>query len=224
MIGLASRGHPDADGARAGFEPVADGVFDEGLEQEGGDEAIEGVRVEIGFELEPVPEAELLNVAVEFEEAHLLAQRGFLLGGLAEGKPEEVAEGDEHFLGGAGVLTEQGGDGIECVEEKMGLELGLEGVEAGPGEVGFERDGPPFAFAKAALEEDRVRGSNEGGTGEEIEKERRRRGPAEDVGERPRFAGVPHLEAEAGRDVGRRLMRDNPDFAREGADGAAVGR
>jgi len=157
-----------------GFDAVSDGVFNERLEHEGWNEAGAGARLEVELADETRAEADLLDIEVAVEEAEFILKGRLLAGGLGEGEAQEVGESDEHFLGGSGIFADERDDGVEGVEEKMRLELGLERVEPRLGEVGFEGEGAVFAFAITAVEMGGVCDADDRGERKSVEEDGRR--------------------------------------------------
>ena len=115
----------------AWFEAVLDAVLDERLEQDAGDENFECAGIDLLFHSELVgAEADDFNVEVVVGEAELVAEGDVGVVILKQGA-ENVGELDGHFAGQLGLAADQGGDGVEGVEEEMGVDLALEGVETG---------------------------------------------------------------------------------------------
>src|SRR5690606_1746823 len=69
----------DEAGARPLRDAVADGVLDERLEQQRWDLRIERLRRRIDRHLEPVAEADLLDLEVRLQEGEVLLERHYLL-------------------------------------------------------------------------------------------------------------------------------------------------
>ena len=122
----------DLDGERAaGFffaDAVLDRVFDERLEHEERDLGVPGPFGDLDdfLDLEPFLEAHLFEVQVGIDVAHLFAQRDFVIHAL-QGAAEKIGE-VQHELSGFGSVfpVADGRNGIECVEQKVRADLGLQ--------------------------------------------------------------------------------------------------
>ena len=78
-----------------------------------------------------------------------------------EGGSEESAEIGNEFVGGVRGAVDEGGDGVEGIEKKVGLELETEGVEARLVEAGGQSEGLMIAVLSAAIVGERVSASHE---------------------------------------------------------------
>ena len=103
----------------------------------------------------------MLDGEVAVEQLDLTGERDLVIL-VFEGGAEEVAEVGDEFVGGVGVAVDEGGDGVEGVEEKVGLELEAEGVEAGLVEAGGEYEGLAVAVLGAAVIGEGVGGGDGG--------------------------------------------------------------
>lgn len=138
----ATRVKADAEDARTGFTTVFAGVFEKRKNEGGGggDGAGGGIGVD-GVD-EAVFEAGFFEAQVAFELVEFDAERGE-----AALRAEGVAEVVGEFLGDAfdGVaVVFFGEDGVEGVEEKVRVDLGLELAELGGAGGGFEAGGVEF--------------------------------------------------------------------------------
>ena len=128
-VELAAQGDGAAVDAR--LEAVLDAVFDERLEQDAGDEDVEGSRIDFLFDVQLVgAEADHFDVEVVVGEAEFVAQ-GDVGVVILEQRAQDVGELHGHFAGEFGLDADQGRDGVEGVEEEVGIDLTLQGVEAG---------------------------------------------------------------------------------------------
>ena len=75
------------------------------------------------------------------EELELLAQRHFLRARCCERQAQEVAQPGHHPVGRLDVAVEQRGDRVQRVEEEVRLQLDLERLQLGPGELGLQLQG-----------------------------------------------------------------------------------
>lgn len=128
----------EGDGDFASFEemgnPVADGVFDDRLEGEGRDLEVGGGGGVREGEAEAGAEAGAFDVEIVADEVEFGGEGDGLAVAAGHGATEEVGELAEDALGLGGLVRDDGGDGVEGVEEEMGADLGLE--RAGLGEGG----------------------------------------------------------------------------------------
>ena len=95
--------HAAGGGARR--DAVADGVLDDGLQDEVGHLAVERLRIDEDLGGEPVVEARALDVEVAVEKLQLLAQPDLLRGGVVEREAQEVAELRDHVIGGLRIFV-----------------------------------------------------------------------------------------------------------------------
>lgn len=155
------------DGATAGSagEAVADGVFDEGLKDQSGDNGVLGMGSNVEDETETVSEADALDGEVVVEGGKFFAERDVEAIFCFDGVAEEVAQVFDHATGEAWLGIDLGGDGIQCVEEEVRVELVAEGVEGGLGGEAFEAFGAEFAQEEALV----VTGGKDGGEDEPVD-------------------------------------------------------
>ncbi len=117
--------------ADARLESVFDGVFDQGLEQDAGHESIQGVRQDLFDDAEFfTAEPDDFNVEIIVGKTQLVSEgnEGIVI---PEHGAEQVGQLDNHQARFIGALTDERGDGVERVEEKMRIDLALQGIEAG---------------------------------------------------------------------------------------------
>jgi hypothetical protein len=121
----------EGDGAAgdAGFEAMLDRVFDERLKEHGGDDDVEGVVGDLLDDLELVAEADAFDVEIVVGEVQFFAKRDEGVS-IAEEDAEDVGEFDDHLAGEIGLGADERGDGVEGVEEEVGVDLALKSVEA----------------------------------------------------------------------------------------------
>ena len=104
--------------------------------------------------LQPVLEADLLDRQVQPQEFQLAPQRHFLRLDVVERHAKKIAEPPDHRFGLRGLLLlDQDDDGAERVEEKVRLQLHLEGAQLCRGELPRQLGGlhpqlEGFALAK----------------------------------------------------------------------------
>ena len=123
---------------RARGRAVLHRILHQRLEDERRDERVLNVRIEVHRHVETVFESHRLQLQVPFDERQLLLEADFLMIDVIEGQPEQVAEPLDHQARRARLALDVRGDGVECVEEKMRLQLRPKDVQARLGEQAFE--------------------------------------------------------------------------------------
>src|ERR1700730_9073086 len=114
-----------------GCESVLEAIFDDGLEKHAGDESFERVFLELLDDLEVVAaEAGDFDVQIVIDEFQLFVQwdEGLVL---AQQPPQNVAQLQDHAARGVRVKTNQRGNGVQRVEQEMGIDLTGESIHAG---------------------------------------------------------------------------------------------
>src|SRR5882762_93007 len=110
---------------------MLDRVLDQRLEKHRGDHHIQRLRIEFLHNPQLVAsKADDLNIEVVVDELYLLAQRNERIRAVQQ-PPEDGRQLDDEFAGGVGIEPDQRGDRIQRVEEKMRIDLVLEGFHAG---------------------------------------------------------------------------------------------
>ncbi len=130
----ASESAPGADDDASAFEAGADSMLDrvlhQGLDDHGGDVGCERFVVDLLLHQElAASEADRLDVEVRVDELQLLLERDemvLLLQELSQDARELADEHPRHF----GIGPRRGGDGVEGVEEKVGIDLTRERLES----------------------------------------------------------------------------------------------
>ena len=141
-------------GRAARADAVADGVFNQRLQNQVGDKRVEGARIDFGFDAKAIVEARLLNVDVLLQERELLMQRDFVHADAVERHAQQVGELERHVLGGFAVVASERGDGVQRVEQEVRLELDLQHFELSVGQLRFELRGKQLALLIFAVERD----------------------------------------------------------------------
>jgi len=127
------------DGARAGLggDAVLDGVLDQGLDAEDGD----GVVTQFGRDVDDCGEAGAetgaLNLEVGLDDGELFLKADHVLAG-GEEVAEDFAEAEDEAAGIGGLTGNAAIESVEGVEEEVGMDLGLEGLEFGLEHEAFE--------------------------------------------------------------------------------------
>src|SRR5690348_17379350 len=107
---------------------MLDGVLDQRLEEERRDQCRKRLRRYALRVPEALFEAESLDLYVGGEQPQLLIYGDF--GGVGiERVAEQVTEAGEHALGPGRVSRGERGDGVQGVEQKVGVQLQAQGVE-----------------------------------------------------------------------------------------------
>jgi hypothetical protein len=113
-------------------DAMLDGVFDDGLEDEHGDLCGEKFAGNIHGALEALDEADFLDFEILSRELQFFSERDLLPVGVFEDAAHEVAQFDDHGDGCVvSFFANEAGDGVECVEEEMRLDLTAERAELG---------------------------------------------------------------------------------------------
>src|ERR1051326_8750929 len=133
---------------------MANGVLDQRLEHEAGNEAIERVAANVIIDPQPVGKAQPLDVEIGLDADELLAQRDFsdARGERASEDQRELAQDAQR---GRRRFVRELAHSVERVEEKMGLKLCLEVLESRSGEKGFEAQRARFLGADSRECQDR---------------------------------------------------------------------
>ena len=127
------------------------GVFDERLQDEAGDLAVENGRVCGDVDAQAIFEALALDAKVEIEKVELALEGDLLVAHLVECDAEEIAEAKEDVFGGVRVFVHKDGGGLQGVEEEMRMELDAKHLELGGGDASFEVGFVKLAIADLAL-------------------------------------------------------------------------
>src|ERR671939_594625 len=146
-----SRANFDLAGAGARGDGVADGVLDDGLQDEVRDAHVERFGVNLDARREAVLKTYPLDLQVTMQELHLLIQRDLLRAGVLQRQAQEVAEARDHRAGRLSVLVEQGRDGVERVEEEVRVELHLQSLKLRLRELCLKLRGAQLALAVAPV-------------------------------------------------------------------------
>ncbi len=129
---------------------MLDRVLDEWLQAEARDEGGQRVRRNIVGDGQPVAEARLHDVEVQGQHFQLGLEGDGRRVRAIEGSPQEVAQAADHPVGLSGVLVNHRRDHVQGVEEEMGMDLALQDLEIGPGQLGLEPAGGALPLAVQA--------------------------------------------------------------------------
>jgi len=103
---------------------------------------------------ESIPQPSLLNLDIALDEQQIFTKQDLLLVRLVESQPEEFAERGQCFLSRPRITAQERGDRIERIEQKMRLQLGLQGMQTGLRQVRLQQHCAPLALARAAVKVD----------------------------------------------------------------------
>jgi hypothetical protein len=126
-------GNADEAATGLGGDAVFDGIFDERFEGENGDAEGEGGGIDGEFGAEVAAEAKLFDFEVSADDGEFLLERdeGVVV---AEEVAKDVGEVEDGLACALSIGGDDAVEGIEGVEEEVGVDLGLEGAEFGLGE------------------------------------------------------------------------------------------
>ncbi len=115
----------DLDPSRAGQrrDAVADGVLDQRLQQQARHLGCQGFVVDGVVDRQAVAEPDALDVEIAFDQVDLFVQRHERLAAGVEGEAQQIAQTGEHGACRGGVLLDEGRDGVQRVEQEVGLQL-----------------------------------------------------------------------------------------------------
>ena len=99
---------------------------------------VEGLGVDLQGDGEAVAEARPLDLEIAVEEAQLLLQAHLLRPHALEGVAQQVAQKGQHAVGRPQVLVHEGRDGVQGVEEEVGMQLQAQDLELRLGEARLE--------------------------------------------------------------------------------------
>jgi hypothetical protein len=119
-------------------DAVVHGVFNERLQDEAGDFAVEDGGVCGDVDAKAILETLALDAEVEIEEVELALEGDLLVAHFVERDPEEIAESEKNVFGGVGVFVNEDGGGLQGVKEEVRMELDAKHLELGGGDSGFE--------------------------------------------------------------------------------------
>src|SRR5947209_12076827 len=110
---------------------MLDAVFHQGLQQHAGYHDIEGFRIKMFVDAQLLPaKASDLDVEVIVDEFHFFAKlHKFIV--LAQQAAQDFRELHDQIAGFVGIESHQRGNGIQGIEEKMRVNLALQGVKPG---------------------------------------------------------------------------------------------
>ena len=114
-------------------------VLDDRLQHEIGDEGAEGLFGNVEVDAEASLEADLHDVDVAAQQRELVAERHFVRRAAVHRLAQQLAEPGDHLPHARGVALDEGGDGVEGVEEEVRIELHPQGVEPRFGQLCLQR-------------------------------------------------------------------------------------
>ena len=105
---------------------VANRVLHQRLKQERGRQGVLGVGRDVEVNAEPRAEAGLFDRQIGADHFQLAGQRRLLQPEILQRQPQQVAQPGHHAIGRFHVGVDEGGDGVERIEEEVRLQLALE--------------------------------------------------------------------------------------------------
>ena len=114
---------PDRAAFQQSRDPVLDRVFDQGLQQERGDHAIQARVADLLVHLQAFAEADALDLQVAARQGQFLAQGDGVALAEAQAAAEKVRQPDAHFAGPGAVGCGQRADRMEAVEQEVRIDL-----------------------------------------------------------------------------------------------------
>ena len=130
---------------------VAHGVLNERLEDEVRNHEVKHVGIHRDFYSQPVFKPRLLDLKIALKKIQFFAQGDFLDTDIVQRITKKVAEPGKDSIGGVDVPVHQGGDGVERVEEEMGMKLHLERLKLSLCKLRLKLRGPNFPVSKLAI-------------------------------------------------------------------------
>lgn len=119
-------------------EAVAEGVFDERLQEEVRHARVARLRFDVDRDAKPVAEPQAHDLDVALEEIELGLERHFLRADVLQRHPQEIAQRGDHRIGAANVLVHERRDRVKRVEQKVRLKLHAQHVKLRLRETGLE--------------------------------------------------------------------------------------
>ncbi len=147
---------------------MLDGVFDERLQHQVGDQRIERVRLHVEHYGQTIPEPGLFDLQILREEIELLLQRDLLDADVLERDAQQIAQLGDHVVGGIDVAVHQRRDRVERVEEEMRLQLPLQRLQLSLDEMGLELAFAQLRDPRLAVVAQRVTEADDGPVGHHL--------------------------------------------------------
>src|ERR1019366_674934 len=152
---LASRdANPSGGEARA--YAMANGILHQRLQNQVRDQGRSGVRLDIHFHPQAVLEACLLDVNIFLQEGQLATERHLVDADRVERQAQQVRQLQSHVFGGGTIVSGQGGDGIQGIEQEVRFQLNLQRLELRISQLGFQLRGLQLALPILAVIPDRL--------------------------------------------------------------------
>ena len=147
---------------------MANGILDERLQDESGNQAIDGIVLDAILDRQPVGEANSLDVEVRFDSDDLFAERD-LTRALSQRRAKDRRELSNHATRGDGRIVCELGHGSKGVEQEVRLKLRLEIVQTRSSERCLEPSGLALSLREGAPHERELRGRNDDGIARDVE-------------------------------------------------------
>ena len=127
-------------------------VLDERLQQKGRHGHVVTLVSDLIVHLQPVGEAGALEVDIPFHELDLRGKCDELVFRLLDGRPQEVAEAEQHLERAVMILqTNERGDRVQRIEQEVRLDLELQRVQLRARKLGFEARLTELELPRAAV-------------------------------------------------------------------------
>src|SRR4029453_16465550 len=168
-IAIKARVEIDATGAGLLGNAVADGVLDERLEDQAGDDRLARLLAGIDGHPETIAVPRALDRQVRVEKLQLALERYLLNVRGLEGPSQELGQLRKHQIRRLDVLTHQSGDRVQRVEEEVRVKLHLQRLDLRMRQRGLELRRPQLAIAGVAIAPGHVRDGDNGPIREQCE-------------------------------------------------------
>ena len=190
----------DIDRFPAGLHAVAQGIFQQGLEDELRDERIVQCGVDVVADTQFFFVALLHQIQIQMRDLQFIGERDFVRARGAQRQAQQIAELREHHVGGFHVFIHHRRNRVQRIEEEMRLELEAQIFELRFGELRFQLRGGELLGLREAEFSEVVVEADDAGESDEV------------VGELHRIA-IEHDAVVVGAEADQRrdeLARDRP--------------
>lgn len=155
-------------------------ILDQGLQHKPRDERSVSVRRDLDIDGETIVEADTHYVEICIEQSEFFAERELRLVTVVERAAKQISEPGEHGVRRLDVAMHERRNGVQGVEQKMGLKLRGQRFQAGGGETRFQPCCPGRVLDRPAIELDRVYDGQHRAEGHDLGDEASDQDPPED--------------------------------------------